>query len=64
MEKLTIDRKAVLTIKEAVEYSHIGRDKLYSITKNPLCPFVIYIGRKRCIKRKEFDKYIESKKVI
>lgn len=29
-------------------------DKLYDLVENPKCPFVIYVGNKRLIKRKEF----------
>ena len=47
-----------LTLEEAAEYSNIGVNKLREISNSPKCPFVIYIGRKRLIRRKEFEKYI------
>lgn len=59
-EKLTIPiwEKMNLTIEEAAAYSNIGINKLDDIAKTPGCPFVLYIGRKKLIKRKEFEKYI------
>lgn len=52
--------KANLTIDEAVAYSGIGRDKLYSLTDRDDCPFVLWIGSRRLIKRRIFDEYIEK----
>lgn len=60
-EKVQIKDKINLTIEEASEYSNIGERKLYEITKDPRCPFVLYIGRKKLIKRKEFEKFLSSK---
>ena len=34
-EKLPIDRKMVLTIREAAEYSNIGINKIESMLKQP-----------------------------
>lgn len=52
--------KVTITLEEAVEYSNIGINKLREITNNPRCTFVIYVGRKRLIKRKEFEKFISE----
>lgn len=52
-------QKAALTIEEAAAYSNIGITKLYEITNNPVCNFVLHVGnRKRLVKRKEFEKYL------
>lgn len=63
MEKqytVPIWEKVTLTKEEASEYSHIGINKLEELTRNPRCPFVISVGRKRLIKRKEFEQYISD----
>lgn len=52
--------KVTITLEEAVEYSNIGINKLREITNSPRCTFVIYVGRKRLIKRKEFEKFISE----
>lgn len=44
--------KPNLSIEEAVAYSGIGRDKLYELTNPEDCPFVLWIGNRRMIKRK------------
>lgn len=56
--------KVTLTIDEAVEYSGIGKNKLYELTGQPFCSFVLKVGKKRLIKRKEFEKFISSSKFI
>ena len=52
-------RKANLSIEEAAAYSGIGMAKLYEMTESEDCPFVLWIGSRRMIKRKAFDEYIE-----
>ena len=61
VEKLPIDRKLNLTIPEAAEYSNIGQNRISDMLNNPRCPFVLYVGRKRLIKRKEFEEYLSAK---
>ena len=50
--------KLNLTIKEAAAYSNIGINRIEELLKNPKCPFVLYVGTKRLVKRKEFEQYI------
>ncbi len=52
--------KLNLSIDEAAAYSGIGRDKLYEMTNKEDCPFVLWIGNRRLIKREVFDEYIKS----
>lgn len=50
--------KLNLTVNEASEYSNIGVSTLRKIIeKNNSLPFIIYVGRKKLIKRKEFEKW-------
>ncbi len=53
-----------LTIKEAAEYSNIGINKIDSMLREPNCPFVLYVGAKRLVKRKEFEIFLSEKLVI
>lgn len=55
-----IYEKVTLTIKEAAEYSNIGINKLETLLKTPRCPFVLYVGHKKLVKRKEFEKFISE----
>lgn len=52
--------KSNLTVEEAASYSSIGRDKIKEISNGDNCPFVLWIGTKRLIKRKQFDAYIDK----
>ena len=52
--------KPNLSIKEASAYSRIPTSKLYEITERQDCPFVLWIGSRRMIKRKAFERYIAS----
>lgn len=63
-ERIPIYRKMALTIREAAEYSNIGINKIDSMLKQPGCPFVLYIGTRKLVKRREFEKYISEKAVI
>ena len=61
-EKLSvpIKDKLNLTIEEAAAYSNIGINKLRSMADEPSCPFVLYIGKRKVIKRKKFEWYLEN----
>ena len=50
--------KANLTLEEAAAYSNIGINKLRQLSNMDNCDFVLWVGRKRLIKRKPFDLYI------
>lgn len=63
-EKIPIYRKMTLTIREAAEYSNIGINKIDSMLKEPNCPFVLFVGTKKLVKRQEFENYIRGKLVI
>jgi len=52
--------KSNLTLEEAAAYFGIGINKLRELTNDEDCPYVIWCGRKRLIKRRQFDKYIEQ----
>lgn len=59
-ETVPIKDKLNLTIEEAAAYSNIGINKLRSMADEPSCPFVLYVGKRKVIKRKEFERYLEK----
>ena len=59
-----IHLKMTLTAREAAEYSNIGINKIDSLLKMPNCPFVLYIGMRKLVKRVEFEQYIRGKFAI
>ena len=50
--------KVMLTKEEVAAYSHIGINKLEELLKVPNCPFVLYVGKKKLIKRRAFETFI------
>ena len=45
-------------------YSNIGINKIESMLRSPNCPFVLYVGAKKLVKRREFEQFISEKLVI
>ena len=62
--KVPIHLKMTLTTKEAAEYSNIGINKIDSMLRSPNYPFVLFVGTKKLVKRKEFEQYISQRLVI
>lgn len=61
IEKVPIHLKLNLTIREAAIYSNIGINKIDSLLRQPNCPFALFIGTKKLVKRREFEEYISKK---
>ena len=64
VDKVPIHLKMTLTIREATKYSNIGINKIDSMLRMPKCPFVLFVGSKKLVKRKEFEDYIGQKLII
>lgn len=64
IEKIPIHLKMTLSIREAAEYSNIGINKIDRMLRSPNCPFVLFVGTKKLVKRKEFEQFISSKLII
>lgn len=60
MKEVPIWEKSNLTVEEAAAYSGIGISKIKEISNDDDCPFVLWIGKKRLIKRRLFDTYVEK----
>ena len=52
--------KVTLTISEAAAYSNIGINRIEELLKQPKCNFVLFVGNKKLVKRKEFEQYISK----
>lgn len=64
MNHVPIWEKVSMTIEETAEYSNIGTNRLRALTDNPQCDFVIRVGNKKLIKRKEFEKFLSENSYI
>ena len=51
--------KTTLTIVEAAAYSGIGQTKLRKMANREDCPFVLWVGHKCLIKRKQLEEYLD-----
>lgn len=63
-ERVPIHLKMALTIREAAEYSSIGINKIDYLLKQPNCPFVLFVGSRKLVKRREFEEFIHNKLMI
>ena len=63
-ETVPIPQKMTLTIREAAAYSNIGINKIDHPLRNPNCPFVLFVGSKKLVKRKEFEDFIRTRLTI
>lgn len=57
--EVPIWEKSNLTLEEAAAYSGVGINKLRKLSDSESCPFVLWIGTKRLLKRKKLDEYLE-----
>ena len=64
VQTVPIHEKLALTIREAAEYSNIGINKIDEMLRRPNCPFVLFVGKKKLVKRKEFEEFISSRLTI
>ena len=60
MKDVPIWEKSNLTLEEAAAYSGIGINKLRSLSDNEHCQFVLWNGKKRLIKRKKLEEYLDN----
>lgn len=60
MKEVPIWEKSNLTLEEAAAYYNIGVNKLRELTDPCDCKFVLWVGNKRLIKRRQFDIYLSQ----
>ena len=58
--EVPIWEKSNLTLEEAAAYSGIGINKLRKMSDDQRCPFVLWSGTRRLIKRRKLDEYFEK----
>jgi len=58
--EVPIWEKSNLTLEEAAAYSGIGINKLRKMSDDQRCPFVLWNGTRRLIKRRKLDEYFEK----
>ncbi len=63
-QQVPIEHKLALTISEAAAYSNIGQNKIDKLLRAPNCPFVLFVGTKKLVKRKEFEQFVSNRTEI
>ena len=61
MNAVPINEKINLTVQEAAAYSNIGETTIRSLLHEKSCPFLLKVGNKHLVKRKDFEQYLEDK---
>ena len=59
-QEVPLWEKSNLTLEEASIYFNIGINKLREISNPEDCPFVLWVGSKRLIKRRVLEKTLET----
>ena len=57
---IPIWEKSYLTLEQARIYTGIGMTKLRQLSDNESCPFVLWNGSKRLLKRRVLDTYLDN----
>ena len=57
-DKIALSQKSLLTLEEASAYFNIGVCKMRELTDDENCPYVLWNGSKRLIKRKPFEEFL------
>jgi len=58
--EVPIWERTALTLEEASAYSGIGKNKLRELSNDEDCLFVLWVGSKRLIKRKQLDQFLDK----
>ena len=59
-KKVPVWEKLLLTVKEAAAYTGLGEHKIKKLTEDEDCPFVLWNGSKRMIKRQAMEAYLNN----
>ena len=60
-QEVPIPEKLLLTSNEAAIYSNIGINRIDSMLREDGCPFVLFVGSKKLVKRREFEAYLAER---
>ena len=65
MQEMPFWERYMLTIREAAEYFHIGEKKMRQIVEEyEDADFIIMNGNRAMIKRKKFEKFLDTATVV
>ena len=59
-KEISLEKKCLLTLEEAVLYTGLGQNKLRDLSSDEQCDFVLWNGAKRMFKREKLKDYLYS----
>ena len=57
-KETSLSEKALITLEEASAYFNIGVCKMRELTNDEICPYVLWNGNKRLIKRQLLEEHL------
>lgn len=57
---IPLNEKKNLTLKESSVLFNIGINKIREMSNSNDCPFVLWVGSKRLIKKEKFEEFLEN----
>lgn len=57
---IPLNEKKNLTLKESSVLFNIGINKIREMSNADDCPFVLWVGSKRLIKKEKFEEYLDN----
>ena len=63
-EKMMVNEKYTLSIKEAAQYFSIGVKKMRRLAEDNLGEFAVYSGNRYLILRSKFEEYLQNVSAI
>ena len=64
VQDVPVNVKLTLSIKEAAQYSGIGINRLENMLRKPNCPFVLYVGTRKLVKREAFEQFLNNRLIV
>lgn len=59
---VSVEKKMLLTVAEASEYTNIGQRRIYALISNGEFSGIVRVGNKVLVNRREFEKFLNSHK--
>lgn len=59
-QHIPLGERYCLTLEQAAQYTNIGINRLREISNTEDCPFVLWVGSKRLLKRKQLEEFLDK----
>ncbi len=59
-EAVPVWERTLLTLEEAAAFTGIGINKLRTMSDDPSCEYVVWVGNRRMLKRKKLEDFLDK----